>query len=49
METHSKGKLYNRIAEIAKPAITQAEQGIKVNWSMAQYIDENVDNMKHYA
>ncbi len=36
------------LSDVIKPAITQAEQGIKVNWSMAQYIDENADKLERY-
>lgn len=29
------------LSEVINPAIKQAEKGVKVNWSAAQYIDEN--------
>ncbi|RXT09105.1 gamma-glutamyltransferase [Ammoniphilus sp. CFH 90114] len=37
-----------KLSEVIEPAIEQAEKGITVNWSMAQYIDENVDKLKQY-
>lgn len=36
------------LSEVIDPAIDQAENGIKVNWSMAQYIDENAEKLQKY-
>ncbi len=38
-----------KLAEVIQPAIDQAEKGITVNWSMAQYIGENADKLKQYG
>ncbi|MFB9757160.1 gamma-glutamyltransferase [Ectobacillus funiculus] len=37
-----------KLSQVVEPAIEQAEKGIKVNWSMAQYIDENVQKLQKY-
>lgn len=37
-----------KLSQVIEPAIEQAEKGIKVNWSMAQYIDENVQKLQKY-
>ena len=34
------------LSKVINPAIKQAEQGVKVNWSTAQYIDENKAKLK---
>ncbi|KKI91293.1 gamma-glutamyltranspeptidase [Bacillus sp. SA1-12] len=36
------------LSEVIEPSVEQAEKGIKVNWSMAQYIDENVEKLQKY-
>ncbi len=37
------------LSEVIDPAITYAEQGIQVNWSMAQYIQENIEKLQQYG
>jgi gamma-glutamyltranspeptidase / glutathione hydrolase len=37
-----------KLSQVIDPAIKQAEKGIKVNWSMAQYITENVQKLQKY-
>ena len=36
-----------KLSQVIGPAIKQAEQGVKVNWATAQYIDENVTKLKN--
>ncbi|MGE7601516.1 gamma-glutamyltransferase [Peribacillus sp. NPDC097675] len=35
------------LSKVIKPAIKQAERGVKVNWSAAQYIEENKAKLKN--
>ena len=37
------------LAEVIQPAIEYAEKGITVNWSMAKYIEENIDKLEQYG
>ncbi|WP_028401302.1 gamma-glutamyltransferase [Ectobacillus panaciterrae] len=37
-----------KLSQVIEPAVEQAEKGIKVNWSMAQYINENVEKLQKY-
>ncbi len=37
-----------KLSEVIDPALKQAEQGIKVNWSMAQYIEQNREKLLKY-
>jgi gamma-glutamyltranspeptidase / glutathione hydrolase len=37
------------LSQVIDPAIEQAEKGIQVNWSMAQYIDENVKKLQKFG
>ena len=36
-----------KLSQVIDPAIKQAEQGVKVNWATAQYIDENVTKLEN--
>ncbi|CAH0168419.1 Gamma-glutamyltranspeptidase [Peribacillus sp. Bi96] len=36
-----------KLSQVIGPAIKQAEEGVKVNWATAQYIDENVTKLKN--